>query len=460
MALAPFSPGGVQVRRTAEMFVQLRQQGVDLERQLTTGKKAETFAGLGFERRTALDLRGKLSALEGFQATIKDADLRLKLMLQSTQNLQQIASDTRAGALLPSSGVSGGQPLEQAQAQGNLKLAIDLLNADINGRYLFSGRTHDQKPVLSYDTIVGDLAPLIAAAKTANDADPGGTGTLSVASAGPAATVTDGGAGGFGLVGVTSSNPGAITAAAPATFTVTAPPAAGDAISLRLSLPDGSEETITLTAAAAPGVNSAGQFVIDADNNVTAANIATALGLAIGERATGALASASAMTAAETYFATDANWYAGDTAPAADARSTAPARIDQTQVVGTGAQANEEGFRTLLTQLAALSADTFADGNRDRLDALLMRVAGNLTPGQGEQKISDIGVELGNAHGAMANARERHQATAAMLQNTLGGIEDAPSEEVAAKLLALQTRLQASYQTTSLLSKLSLVNYL
>ena len=28
MALAPFAPGGVQVRRTAEMFVQLRQQGL------------------------------------------------------------------------------------------------------------------------------------------------------------------------------------------------------------------------------------------------------------------------------------------------------------------------------------------------------------------------------------------------------------------------------------------------
>jgi len=60
----------------------------------------------------------------------------------------------------------------------------------------------------------------------------------------------------------------------------------------------------------------------------------------------------------------------------------------------------------------------------------------------------------------MNNARERHQAAGAILQGSLGDIEDAPAEEVAAKLLALQTRLQASYQTTSLLSRLSLVNYL
>jgi hypothetical protein len=40
------------------------------------------------------------------------------------------------------------------------------------------------------------------------------------------------------------------------------------------------------------------------------------------------------------------------------------------------------------------------------------------------------------------------------------GVEDANDEEVAASLLTLQTRLQATYQTTSILSRLSLVNYL
>ena len=46
------------------------------------------------------------------------------------------------------------------------------------------------------------------------------------------------------------------------------------------------------------------------------------------------------------------------------------------------------------------------------------------------------------------------------MQNTLDGIEQAPTEEVVAKLLDVQNRLQASYQITSTLSKLSLVNYI
>ena len=46
------------------------------------------------------------------------------------------------------------------------------------------------------------------------------------------------------------------------------------------------------------------------------------------------------------------------------------------------------------------------------------------------------------------------------LQDTVDGIEQASTEEVATKLLDLQTRLQASYQITASLSKLSLVNYI
>ena len=40
------------------------------------------------------------------------------------------------------------------------------------------------------------------------------------------------------------------------------------------------------------------------------------------------------------------------------------------------------------------------------------------------------------------------------------GIEKSSDEEVAVEITALQTRLQATYQTTSLISQLSLVNYI
>ncbi|HSP23993.1 MAG TPA: flagellar biosynthesis protein FlgL, partial [Saliniramus sp.] len=294
-----------------------------------------------------------------------------------------------------------------------------------------------------------------------DDTGVGGSGFLGTGVAGNTVTVAKVGPAGFGfeIAGSSATGTGITTPAPPAAaFTVNTQPVPGDTISLRLALPDGSEETITLTAVA--GAAGVGQFEIGAGVGATAANLQTALDSAIVERAGTALAASSAVVAAQDFFGTDANWYNGDPGAWEDARSTGPVRIDTTQSVGTGAQANEEGFRTLLTQLAALSAETFVAGDQKRYESLLTRVAGNLTPAADEQKISDIGIELGNAHATMNGARERHQATNAILQNSLGDIEDAPSEEVAAKLLALQTRLQASYQTTSLLSKLSLVNYL
>jgi len=47
-----------------------------------------------------------------------------------------------------------------------------------------------------------------------------------------------------------------------------------------------------------------------------------------------------------------------------------------------------------------------------------------------------------------------------MLQNIVAGAESVSPDQVASQLLALQTALQASYQTTSMLSQLTLTKYL
>ena len=56
--------------------------------------------------------------------------------------------------------------------------------------------------------------------------------------------------------------------------------------------------------------------------------------------------------------------------------------------------------------------------------------------------------------------RSASSSAALMLEDLLQGIEQAPQEEVAAQILALQTRLQASLQTTAMLYQLSIVQYL
>jgi flagellin-like hook-associated protein FlgL len=345
MTLAPFAPGAFTNRRSADHFVQMRNQGTDLERQLSTGRRADSYAGLGVKRGPALDMRAKLNGLESFQNNIKDANLRMSMLMQSVEGLDKVSARTRSMLVAPASNVfGGGVPQEQIMAQGDLKLAIDMLNADINGRHLFAGREHDERPVVGYETMMEDLRAAVGAPDPAD--------------------------------------------------------------------PDQWAEDI--------------------------------------------------VTAVNAFFDNAANWYSGDDPSlTGNPRTTSTVQIDQGRSAAMGAQANEPAFTQLLKQLAAVAVADFPPGSGDHVNALTREIRSSMPLDPPESPtISQIGIELGAAQVQMKTADEQHRATGAMLRDQLGDIEDARTEEVAAKLLTLQTRLQASYQTTSMLSRLSLVNFL
>ena len=156
-------------------------------------------------------------------------------------------------------------------------------------------------------------------------------------------------------------------------------------------------------------------------------------------------------------------WYKGDRDPAVSARNTAPVRADRNQVVAAGARADEAGIANLLSQLAALAAETFTSGDRADLEcftALSRGAFDRLSDRPGTAKVAETASELALAAATLAAAKERHRATESMLLDALDGAEGVSKEEAAAAILELQNRLQASYETTSILSRLSLVDYL
>jgi flagellin-like hook-associated protein FlgL len=131
--------------------------------------------------------------------------------------------------------------------------------------------------------------------------------------------------------------------------------------------------------------------------------------------------------------------------------------------VSYGMRGNEQAFRSAAAHTAVFAAMTFssADPNAQaRFHALTQRLGDRLAEPSGDQKISDIGVDLAAAQAAINAAKDRHRQTKNTLSDMLQNIEGISPEEVGAKLLALQTRLQASMQTTAMLHQLSLVNYL
>lgn len=488
---------GSQSTLTVQSLVQMRQQLDDLQRQLGTGKKSDTYAGMGLDRGFAVGLRAQVSSIAGFDNTINTVGVRINLAQSALGRLADIGHSVKASALLPSSVDSTGTTLAQSTAYSELGEVLGLLNTQSGDRYLFSGSGSSQPSVETLDHIVngdGARAGLRQVVNERNQADLGanGLGRLSVSAAGTTVSVAEDAAPAFGfkLAGINSGLSNATVtppAGSPASLSVnfTGQPQDGENIQFRLNLPDGTSESITLTATASatPGPD---QFAIGATPTDTANNLQAALSASLGKLASTALSAASAVAAAQDFFgnppkrvvgvpsfaaatsqtagtaADTVIWYTGEDGPG-PARSTATARVDPSITVSYGLRANEQGIRWMVQNVAALAAMTFSptDPNAGaRSSALNSRIGSNLDVPPGTQKVEDIEAELAGAQATMSAASNRHQQTSSTLSDMLQQIEGVPTEQVGAQIMALQTRLQASLQTTSLLFKTSLVNYI
>jgi flagellar hook-associated protein 3 FlgL len=155
-------------------------------------------------------------------------------------------------------------------------------------------------------------------------------------------------------------------------------------------------------------------------------------------------------------------WYTGNSGPGS-ARAAATVRSDQSQTVQFGAQANEDAIRSAIQSIAvfaAVTASPTGTNSAGQIAALSSRTAANLTPQAGQQTISDIQTDFANAQSTMKDATARQTQTQTALQNMVDATEGINQSEVASQILALQNSLQASYQTTAMLSQLSLTKFL
>jgi len=479
----------------------MRSQFDDLQRQLSTGQKSATYAGLGIDRGVTVSLNAQLSAISGYDDTIDNVMARINLMNTALGNMIDITSTVKS-AMVQANGVSNGNGANVAQqtAQSSLDQLLALLNAQAGDRYLFSGRATDTPAVETLDHILngnGAQAGLKQLISERNQADLGidGLGRLAISKPSPTSVQVDEQATSFGLklASITSTVTGATISGptgSPASMSVdfSAVPNPGETVTLRFNLPDGTNENLTLTASndSPPGAN---EFTIGTTPGQTADNFKMALTTAIGKLAGTSLTAASAIAASSDFFNADANnppqrvggsspfyaatgmvagtaantviWYTGETG-SDPARSTSTARIDQSLSVSYGSRANEDAIRTLVQNVATLAAVTISptDPNSVALSSELdQRLTNNLSA-PGTQTITDIETDLASAQTSLQAAKDRHQQASSTLNDFLQQIDGVSNEDVGAQLLTLQTRMQASMQVTSMLSQLSLVNFL
>ena len=481
-----------------QSIVDMRRRLDDLQRQLGSGQKSTTYAGLGLDRGISVSLRRQIQASASFDSTISVVGVRLSLAQTTLNGIADAAHSVKAAAQQANFSIySTGQTVQQKAAASTLDHLVALLNTRAGDRYLFSGQAVDQESVVSADLILnGDathagLKQLIDERRQADLGGAGVIGRLDLNRAGTTVSLDEDGVHTFGFklsaAGSTLSNAtltGPAGSPAGLSLDFTGQPTDGQSITIELTLPDGSTRNVKLTATdVAPPT--AGQFMVGATPGDTATNFEAALSDALSKLAATELPAASAVAAADGFFAdppqrvdgppfdtatamidgTSSNtvtWYTGEDG-AASARTTASARIDPTMTVNYGMRANEEAFRVTIRDIAVFAAVTNSPTGADSQNAykaLASRVATSLDGVPGQQNVTDIHAEIASVEAAFVAAKSRHAQTSNMLTDLLQRVEGAPQEEVGAQILSLQTSLQASLQTTAMLSRISLVNYL
>jgi flagellin-like hook-associated protein FlgL len=501
MAVAPFSSGSFRASSTASLMTTIRTDLERLQTQLGTGKKVETYGALGAERSISLAFRSMSVEADGYRQTIQQSQIRLNVMDRNVDRMRIIADETRTGQARwqgfepdPSTGLTGQQKI----ADLDFDQVIDMLNEQIDGRYLFGGRTTDVKPVLDRKTMFdgdGTRAGLKQMINERRQAELGATqtGRLAVAGALNVATVereASPNVYGFQITSITEtlSNgtvAGPAGALQTATITATAPAKAGETITIGLQLPNGTQKSVTLTARTGPlNAEDKGFFEIGTDANDQGLRLRTALTAELQRQAKAELGAYAAVTAAKDFFqtrpltsitrvpgpgfatatafgtATAANtvqWYRGDAQDPAQARGTVITRVDDGLTVSTGAQANESGFAALLAGLSSFALTTFGANDREAYIALSDRVADEL---DNAKQIQGLQTDLSVASRSIGRIDDRLRQKQSFYQSVIGDVENINQEEVASKILSLQTKLQATYQTTATIARLSLTDYL
>ena len=82
-------------------IMDMRNQLDDLQRQLGTGHKSDTYAGQGLDRGLTVGLRSQLSSISGYQSTVTQVGVRLDLMQTALSQFSSV-SQTSKGTILQS----------------------------------------------------------------------------------------------------------------------------------------------------------------------------------------------------------------------------------------------------------------------------------------------------------------------------------------------------------------------
>ncbi len=482
--------------------------------QLARGKVGTTYGEVGDRRLLDIQLTQKVSMIETYQQTISIADLHLKSMSMSLDRLEDIRQDGKS-ALDTNDFIiqDDGQTQTQSRAELLLDEALNILNTEVAGFYLFGGTDSVTNPVASIDALLNGtngrdgLKTVMSEYAQANlgAANTGRTTTSALTTNYAGAVPTDStftiaedGAHDFGfdivsatttLSNVAITGPGGTD---PDSFDVqfTGQPAVGETIKVELSLPPSHSETVTIELTAASSAGSDGTFAIGADLEETAQNLRDALAAEIENQAQTTLRTASDAWAASQFFntyggtepqrvagppfdsataltgggSTTLEWYSGRNTATTDPRGDKNAVIDSNLTVSYGVRANEEPLMELVKSLATFVAADFSGGTQtdeEYYNTLTTQLRSILQPpGIDQSGIVNIASDIAITHRTVSLTDDRHLQMKNSYEGTIADIEGVDKDQLAAEILTLQNNIEVSYRASSIVFNLTLSDYL
>lgn len=142
-----------QISRLGEMQKSMN----DLQRQLTTQKKHDDYSGFGFESLTLQRYRMDKGHLESYLSNIDSVTNRVQLMSTSLtqagdigrQLIESIQTQVRSGDVDINT--------MRTLAQDALDFFKDVVNTEVDGRYLFSGSSTTTQPIAGINNLNTDF---------------------------------------------------------------------------------------------------------------------------------------------------------------------------------------------------------------------------------------------------------------------------------------------------------------
>ena len=107
-----------------QTIVDMRARLDDLQRQLASGRRATSYAGVGLDRGLTIGLRSQLSAISGYQQSITQVGVRLELMQNQLTQFDKVTQTSKSSIMLSQFALNGASQTQRpAQHQGHARPA-------------------------------------------------------------------------------------------------------------------------------------------------------------------------------------------------------------------------------------------------------------------------------------------------------------------------------------------------